>query len=305
MRANVTFLDGGSLVMNIGVVLPNWIGDVVMATPTLRALRSGFGDQATLTGIVRPYAAEVLAGLPWLDEYLHYDPGSSDRALNATALIRHLRERKLDSIVLLTNSLRTAMIAWLSGAKQRVGYVRYGRGPLLTARLQPPKVGRQLVPVSAVDYYLELAYALGCPEEPRKVELATTEEDEQAADHVWRKLGLCSASRVVALNSGGAYGAAKHWQPDYFADLAKRLIRDSGTAVLMLCGPNERDTAAEIIRLASDPRVTSLAGEALSLGLSKACVRRSQLLISTDSGPRHFAAGFNVPSVVLFGATDP
>ena len=137
--------------MNIGVVLPNWIGDVVMATPTLRALRNHFGNHAAITGIVRPYASEVLAGLPWLDDYLPYDPRSSERRLRSMALAKRLRQRRLDVMVLLTNSLRAAVIAWLSGAKQRLGYVRYGRGPLLTKSLEPPRQGRRLTPVSAVD----------------------------------------------------------------------------------------------------------------------------------------------------------
>jgi heptosyltransferase-2 len=291
--------------MKIGIVLPNWIGDIVMATPALRALRSHFGEQATLTGIVRPYGADVLAGTPWLDEYLLYMPRSRDRALRVSSMVRRLRPRNLDAIVLLTNSLRTALIAWLSGAKQRVGYLRNIRGPLLTTRLKPLKKGRLLEPVSAVDYYLETAYSLGCPAEPRRVELATTVEEELAAARVWHKHGLKKVQRVVTFNAGGAYGAAKHWRTEYFSDLARRFVQDSTTAVLVLCGPQERDTAREIVRLAAHPRVRSLAAEELSIGLSKACVRRSQLLISTDSGPRHFAAGFDVPCVTLFGPTDP
>jgi len=291
--------------MNIAIVLPNWVGDVVMATPTLRAVRAHFSGRAKLVGVLRPYSAHVLAGLPWFDEHLHYDPRARDRSLSELTLIRNLRKRKIDTVLLLTNSLRTGFLAWMSGAKRRLGYVRYGRGPLLTERLQPPRQGRQWLPVSAVDYYLKLAYALGCPEEPRRVELATTEEDERGADRVWDTHRLGSAARVVTLNSGGAYGAAKHWPPKYFVDLAKRLIRRPDTSVLVLCGPHEREVALEIERSAADPRVTSLAREPLSLGLSKSCVRRSQLLITTDSGPRHFAAAFDVPAVTLFGPTDP
>jgi heptosyltransferase-2 len=291
--------------MNVGLMLPNWIGDVVMATPTLRALRKHLGPTANLIGILRPYAAGVLEGLPWLDETVYYDPKSRDARLGARSLVGNLRRRELDLIVLLTNSLRAGLIGWMSGAARRVGYVRYGRGPLLTNKLYPPRRGRQLTPISAVDYYLTLAYAVGCPPEPRRLELATTTDDEQAAGRVWETRGLVTARRVVAMNAGGAYGAAKHWPAEYFAALAQRLVRWPDTAVLVLCGPSERESATAIERLAGHPRVTSLASEQLSLGLSKACVRRSSLLITTDSGPRHFAAGLGVPSVTLFGPTDP
>ena len=73
--------------------------------------------------------------------------------------------------------------------------------------------------------------------------------------------------------------------------------------MLVLCGPAERDPAREIVRLAGHPAVVSLAEQPLSLGLSKACVRRAALLITTDSGPRHFAAAFQTPVITLFGPT--
>ena len=124
--------------MKIAVFLPNWLGDVAMATPTLRALRRHFGPQARMVGILRPYLADVLAGTPWLDEQWFFDPRAKDRSLHSWAVARRMRAEQFDLAVLLTNSLRTAWVAWLGGAKQRIGYVRYGRGPLLTGKLYPP-----------------------------------------------------------------------------------------------------------------------------------------------------------------------
>src|SRR6185503_19107501 len=77
-----------------------------------------------------------------------------------------------------------------------------------------------------------------------------------------------------------------------------------GLSVLVLCGPAERTMAREIVQLADHPRVRGLADEELSVGLSKACVRRSRLLVTTDSGPRFFAVAFDVPLITLFGPTD-
>jgi heptosyltransferase-2 len=108
---------------------------------------------------------------------------------------------------------------------------------------------------------------------------------------------------MVALNPGGAFGAAKHWPAAHFGALAKRLTTELGRSVLVLCGPAERDEAREIVRLAGHPLVAGLADEPSSIGLTKAAVRRSELLVTTDSGPRHFAAPFGVPAVTLFGPT--
>lgn len=289
--------------MNVGIFLPNWVGDAVMATPTLRALRKRWGAAARLVGIMRPHIAEVLAGTPWLDAALRYDPRGRSPQQRGWRFLRRLRAERLDTVVLLTNSLRTGLLAWLSGARQRIGYARYARGPLLTQRLQPPCSGGRLAPSPVLDYYLQLAHALGCPSESPRMELATLPADEQAADRVWRKLSLPHPHQVVVFNSGGAYGAAKLWPTGYFATLARRIVTTTDLAVLVLCGPSEREIARQIVEQAAHQRVVSLAAQQPGIGLSKACVRRSRLMVTTDSGPRHFAAAFNVPVVTLFGPT--
>jgi heptosyltransferase-2 len=289
--------------MKIGIFLPNWIGDTAMCTPALRALRNHFGADAELIGILRPYVTEVLAGTPWLDDVILFDRGSRIRAQEVLPVANEMRRRKLDAVMLLTNSFRSAAMALYAGAKQRVGYVRYARGPLLTHRLYAPRQGRHWIPTPAIDTYLELAYALGCPPESPQIELATTEADEAAADRVWQKWQLPPGDHVVVLNSGGAYGAAKLWPSAHFAALARRIANEQQLAVLVCCGPAERDVAHEIATLADHPRVASLADEEISIGLTKACVRRSRLMITTDSGPRFFASAFNVPVVTLFGPT--
>jgi heptosyltransferase-2 len=288
----------------VGIFVPNWVGDVVMSTPTLRAVREHYAS-AHIVGVMRPYVQHVLQGTRWLDETVFLDPGSVDRKQRCLSALRQLRKRQLDLILLLTNSLRSAAVAWLSGARERVGYVRYGRGPLLTGRLPPPRDGRRLAPVSAVDYYLQIAKYVGADIRSKQTELCTTAEDERLADMIWGKLGWQADDPVVALNTGGAYGAAKRWPNHYFADLSRRIVSAVDVRVLILCGPAEREAAAEIERQARHPRVKSLAGEPLGIGLTKACVRRSRLLVTTDSGPRHFAAAFDVPVVSLFGPTDP
>lgn len=289
--------------MKLAVFLPNWVGDAVMATPALRALRNHFGSEARLLGVMRPHLRDVLAGTLWLDESLDYDPRSREKSQRTFRVVRELRAWRPDMVLLLTNTLRSAAIAYASGAKSRVGYDRSGRGFLLTKRIAPERVGLRFRPVSALDSYLKLAYSVGCAAEPPRMELATTSADERAADLVWAKLGLPNGSRVVVLNNSGAYGAAKLWPAGHFAALARRIVKELDHSVLVLCGPNERDMAREIVHGAASARVVSLADETASLGLSKACVRRARLLVTTDSGPRHFAAAFGTPVISLFGPT--
>jgi heptosyltransferase-2 len=301
--------------MNLAVFLPNWIGDVVMATPALRALREHF-PSAILTGIMRPYVADVLEGCPWLDRQLLVDSkGPWSRRWPALALA--LRRQGADRAVLFPNSFRTAIWAWLGGCRQRIGYRRYGRGWLLSQALEPVRDAEgRLTPSPIIDAYNRLAEAAGCSPPGYRMELFTTPADERAAEAIWRRGRLGSRPEVILLNPGAAFGSAKYWDAEYFARLAQDLSdrRDSG--VLVLCGPGEQALAGYIARLARRPTVHSLAelcAEApstqqeavprLSLGLTKACVRRADVLITTDSGPRHFAAAFNRPVVTLFGPT--
>jgi len=291
--------------MKIAIFLPNWLGDLVMATPTLRAMRRHFGRDARLVGILRPYLAEVLGGIDWLSEQWYYDPRATDRDVRPLALVRRMRREQFDSVVMLTNSLRTAIVALLSGAPKRIGYVRYGRGPLLTTKLYPRRRGFRLLDSPMVDTYLALAEAVGCGNESPRLELATTAADELSADAVFRRLGLRNEGRLITFNSSGAYGGAKLWPAEYFARLARRVVRELDHDVLMMCGPNEREIARQVVQLAGSPRVCSMADQPLDLGTAKACIRRGRLMVSTDSGPRHVAAAFGKPLVTLFGPMLP
>jgi heptosyltransferase-2 len=195
-------------------------------------------------------------------------------------------------------------VARLAGIPRRLGYERHGRGILLTDVLHHPldAQGRRL-PAPIVEAYLKLARHLGCTVDSVRLELATTAADEAAADRACADLGLDDGDRIVCLNTGGAFGPAKNWPTGHFADLARRLAEPSGAHVLVLCGPRERENAREIVAAARHDRVVSLADQELGIGLTKACVRRSALLITTDSGPRHFAAAFGTPVITLFGPT--
>ena len=286
----------------IALFLPNWIGDVVMATPAIRAVREQF-PTAELLAVCKPYVADVVAGSPWFRDVVLFDKGGPrDRRLFAVA--RKLRERPIDAALLFPNSFRTALLARLGRCKRVIGFSRYGRGLLLSQSLHPTTdAAGKLVPSPAIDDYNRLARALGTADPGYRMELFTTPPDEVAADAVWGAFGLHRFPRVVGLNPGAAFGAAKHWPVEHFAQLARLLTQRLGCGVLVLCGPTERDMARRIAADSRSPNVFALSDTQLSLGLTKAVVRRLDLLVTTDSGPRHFAAAFDRPVVTLFGPT--
>jgi heptosyltransferase-2 len=291
----------------IGIFLPNWIGDVVMATPFLRALREKYPADAELIGIVRPYVAEVLHGSPWLSQIISYERSPSLMRGNWD-LISKLRALRLDTAILLTNSLRTGIMAWLTRARHRVGYARDLRSWLLTDTLSAPQANGDWQPISAVDYYLNIAAHLGCNIQNRALELHCSADDRKLAEQAWQRLQLPVQKGVIAFHAAGGWGGtatAKGWPVEHFAQLAQWIVTKYDVEVLVLCGPNEKAAAREIVRLSGSSRVKSLAEQTPSLGLTKGCLQRCRLLVSTDSGPRHIATALNIPTVGLFGATDP
>ena len=268
-----------------------------MATPALRALRDHFAD-AEIIGILRPYVADVLAGTALLDRTLIHNHKQS-RA-DAFHLLRTLRQERFDWAVLLPNSLRSGLWAWGSGAKRTLGYARNGRSLLLTDSIPAPS---QSIPHPVLDEMLQLVGQLGCRSLSRKIELATLPRDEEQLTAFWQRHPAVDSENYVCLNTGGAFGAAKDWPVESFTQLARRLATELGQTVLVLCGPSERGIAQQVTVEAAHPRVVSLADESLGIGLTKAAIRRSRLLVTTDSGPRHFAAAFDVPCLTLFGPT--
>ncbi len=296
--------------MKLAIFLPNWIGDVVMATPTLRAVRDHFSS-AEIVGIMRPYVADVLAGTGLIDRTLFYNPRGKNPDQRGLSFLRTLRGERFDTALLLPNSLRTGALAWLSGAKRRVGFARDWRGLMLTDRVTPKS---KSVPHPVMDEYLRLAEKLGCRNPGRQMELAVLPEDQAKLDDFWSNRWLMvdgewkqfsrqTPPSYVCFNTGGAFGAAKNWPREYFAKLANRVATEFNKTVLIVCGPSERDDARWIATEARHPSVVSLADVPLSIGLTKAAIRQSELLVTTDSGPRHFAAPFGTPVITLYGPT--
>jgi heptosyltransferase-2 len=290
--------------MKLAIMLPNWVGDACMATPTLRALREGLQESDEVCWVGRPAPLMVLEGLPWADSRLMYKPRArGGDLLSRRGLVRELRRRQFDAVVLFTNSLSSAAIAWLSGIPRRIGFARDGRSWLLTDRIPVIDDHHNAHTDPCIDTYLRLASYLGCDVSDRRMELAVTEEDRNRTDELWRQVGFQDDRFTVVMNTGAAIADTKRWPVEHAAATARVLSRQYGAQVLIHCGPAERSIADEVQARAGEPRVRSMGCiPSLPLGLSKGAIQRSDLVISTDSGPRHMAVAFGKPIVTLFGS---
>ncbi len=297
------------------VVQPTWVGDAVMATPTLRAIRKLYPN-AQISYLLKRYVKPMYTGMPYADKLITYRTGKTNKKAGNTqflGLIARLRKRKFDLAILLPGSFKSALICKMSGIDRIVGYDRDGRGMLLSDKLLPQKDGREYIPTPIIKYYMGLAHYLGSLERDLKMQLFVTPSEKREACEILERAGLDPTIEkpgangngpLVMLNPGAQYGSSKCWPPEYFAELADQLIEERGATILISSAPRERQIVDEITRKMKHAPV-DLAKAGLTLGALKEIVRRCDLMISNDTGPRHIAAAFDVPVVAIFGPTHP
>jgi heptosyltransferase-2 len=285
----------------IVVVLPNHLGDVVMATPALRALRAG-RPRARITALVPAPLDEVLRGLHSLDRLVGHrryaERGWLGQARGRWQLGR--AERGADLALVLPNSFAGALLAWSIGAERRVGYARRARGWLLTDAVAAPREGGRFRPLAMERYYLDLVRHLGCPDTGTALELATEPGAERECDALFARHGIQPRVPLVCLAPGAGFGPSKLWPLAYLAEVAGKLLAE-GAQVALVHGPGEAALAAEI--QARTPGIAPLGGDRMGLSLLKSVLARAALLICNDAGARHVAAAFGVPTLVLMGPT--
>ncbi|MCL6622640.1 MAG: tetraacyldisaccharide 4'-kinase [Syntrophobacterales bacterium] len=269
---------------------PNWLGDAVMSLPVLEGLKRRFPG-AALTVLAVPRVAPLYVHHPLVQEVWDLPEGVRGLA----AITR--RRRRFDVGVALPNSFGSALGLWLAGARVRAGYAADGRRGLLTLAVR----GREaLRAVHLVYYYLGVLRAFGeLGEEdlvPPRLFLTTAEKREAEAV-------LGRGGPWVGLAPGAAYGPAKRWPAERFAQVARELAMDHGVCPVILGGPGEMEVAARVAAQAGVPLV-NLAGRT-TLRQALGALSHLAVLITNDSGLMHAAAALGVPVVAIFGSTDP
>lgn len=280
---------------------PNWAGDVVMATPALRALRARF-PRAQVTLQIRDAVAPLLAGAPWFDERVAV--ASHGRGVRATwAEGRGLRERGFELGVCLPDSGSSALLMRAAGVGRVVGHGRGLRGWLLHQAVPPPRDADGGRMVARERHALELVAAVGgesVDAHATRLELFVTEVEQAEASRALAGHAVAPGEPLALLAPGASYGPAKCWPPVHFARVADALAA-RGLRPVLVGAPDERPIAEEVARAATAPPA-DLTGR-ISLGALKAVVRGARLLVCNDAGARHVAVAFGVPVVCLMGPT--
>jgi heptosyltransferase-2 len=283
------------------VMSPNWLGDAVMALPALANLRRHY-ESAHLAVAARPSVAPLFTMVHGVDEVVTLPGGGGLRALSGWSQdAGALSSGAFDTAVLFPNSFATALIASKAGITERWGYDTDWRGSMLTRAVPRPRAE-----LHQQAYYQALTTALGIEEGPP---YARVWPDQDHARQLLRDIGLDLDEPFVVFAPGAAYGRAKQWLPERFAELARTLIGDRGWSVLMVGANVDRSTCDEI-----SARVPTRTGTRLNrlidfcgksdLPTLAGILSQAHAVVSNDSGAMHLAGAVGTKVIAVFGPTN-
>lgn len=290
----------GRQVERIAVVRALYLGDMVLAVPALRALRSGF-PAATITLIGLPWARDFANRFgPYVDDFMELvsfpgiDEVSADPVRTAE-FIEEQRERRYDLVIQMHGSGRTSnRLALALGGTLTAGYYEPDQPSSLDVGAPYPRRG------SEIDRNLGLAALLGCPGDDRELEFPIHDEDRAEARAILDEIGIRDRP-IIGLHPGSKF-PSRRWMPERFAAAATALARESGAAVVVTGNGAEVALAKEVARdITGD--ACAIAGRT-SLGGLAALIERMDVLISNDTGPAHVATALSTPSVTILGPGD-
>ncbi|MCJ7546832.1 MAG: lipopolysaccharide heptosyltransferase II [Deltaproteobacteria bacterium] len=277
------------------------MGDTIISFPAVSALRQQL-PKARISVLTRSRLAELWKANPDIDEVLTYDmPGGARRIFGELQIARLIRQKEIDLAVIFPRSFSSALMVFLGGVPQRIGYKSEGRGLLLTERIA---CTAELLSRHRMYYYLQLIEPSGSYPSPLLPSLSLNGTQERWADTFLSRNGL-KGKVLIGLNPGATYGEAKCWPPERFAELRRRLIKDYGASILIFGSsrPQEKALNAAIAEGIGEGCL-NLSGETSLMQLA-ALLRRCRLLVTNDTGTMHVAAAVGTRVVAIFGPTDP
>ncbi len=278
----------------------NWVGDAIMTTPALHAIRKNF-PHAHITLLAKPWVIPVFENSPDIDDIMMYEAqGRHNGLAGLWRLAMDIRKRQFDLAILFQNAFEAALLAFLAGIRHRVGFTTDGRTALLNHRVRS---WRPLKRGHLVDYYLGLLAGAGLTLQGRQLKLFLTEAEMNVARRLIQQKVSATGRPLIGLNPGATFGTAKRWLPERYTKLGKRLISELEAQVFIFGGPKEADVGQQLAA-AIGRECIDLSGQT-TLRQAMALIGQCDLFITNDSGLMHVAAALNRPQIVVIGPTDP
>ena len=289
-------------VKNILVLRYRFIGDTILTVPFLRNLRYAEPD-AHIAWVVAPGSSEVVSGIPYVNELIYWDPttihadsrGGHRTWRDKLAFIRELRSRRFDKVYVLKRSFSSALMAFFSGARQRIGFATEGRGFLLTRSI--PYRPEQHEVLS----FLDILTADGISINDDYLESWVTPQEADDAEKVLSSMGAGQSNLLAIHPFGSIY--EKTWPIERFARVATLLQTQFALTPVILGGKGDVK-AFERSRHLFPSATCNLVGKC-NIRTTQAVLYRSTLFLGNDSGIMHLAAAAGLPLVAVFGPTSP
>ncbi len=276
------------------------VGDVVLSTIVLKNVRHAY-PHARIDFLTQDYCVDIVKDHPDLNTIWSVDLKTWDnqslmhRIRSVHSFYNQIRRTGYDLVFDFFGNPRTAWITWYSGAPFRVGYDyrirQWAYSKVIHSRADH---------IHEADWHLDALTALDIPVVSRALSVPVSANAELVAQRFWSHYQLHS-KRVVAINFSGGW-KEKRWPLDRFAAVSRHLVQEYQVVPLVIWGPGEEKAAIELERMIESP---ALRIPRTNLKELTALLNRTDLMISTDSGPMHIAAARGVPCVAIFGPTFP
>jgi lipopolysaccharide heptosyltransferase I len=283
------------------------LGDVVHTLPIPRTLRQEYPD-AYISWMIEERYQELLYNNPDIDEVIPIRTKVWRKNWNRETfneilqIIKSLRQKKFDVVFDLHGLIKSGIIAMLSGAKTKVGFHRKNCKEKISSIFTNIKGPYMAGGIHVVDMYLTLVQsALGIQNVVKQFPISSPEAQEQKIEGFFQSHPELTAKPIVGINPGAGF-ESKLWEIERFAKLADRIVDAMDYSILLLWGPGEEQKAKQI---AASMKQKSWVAPATTIQESIALYKRLKLLVSCDSGPLHLCSALDIPTVSLFGPTDP
>ena len=283
------------------VRVPNWLGDTLMSTPAVTAVRKMF-PKAHLAILAKPVFEDFWRSFPGVDGFIPVEKGLS----GFQATVDRLKQGGFDKALILPTSFSSAFLPFVAGIPERIGWGGEGRDLFLT-RVVPHENPRKKHLVSEYLQLVQRGLEHPLPDKTARLYCPVSKEAKAGHQQVWEDMEVPQKGSYIALAPGATYGPAKRWPLGYWKELIGLLLTERKESLLLLGGLEEEEYLKPLVEgwdLKYQKRVHLLAGRTTPSILGS-MLSRCRLLITNDTGPMHVAAGVGIPTVALFGSTSP
>lgn len=279
----------------------NWLGDVVMSLPALRAIRRAW-PRAHLAVLVKKELASFFDGAAWIDEVIPYSVGRGlSGFFDRRRIVGEIRSRRFDLGVLFPNSFESALWIAMAGIRRRAGFVADARGAMLTLKASPPP---EAVTSHQVNYWLAMVRATGVADGRADDFAIDVHEPHRERMRQWLAANRKRPDRpIFAIAPAAAYGPAKEWPADSYGALIDLLARREDAEVVLVGATSERAKCEEVA--AASKSGAMIAAGRTNIGELIALLSLCDGFIGNDSGCMHIAGALGIPTVAIFGSTNP